>query len=104
MAPVVLGTVAALVVAALVLVVAGAVGGRTGGLRQFVTDLDAGLRDLLVRDGSRAERRAERRAEEDDAEDAGSVGDLFAVGSPDDRDYLTAEELRGTFARVARRR
>lgn len=101
MTPVIVWTVVALVVAAVVMVVAGGLSGRAGGVRQFVTDLDAGLRSLLVRDeDARRQRRALR---DDDEEEDGTLAELFTVGTPQSTDYLTTEELAAPFARASER-
>lgn len=102
MTPVILWTVVALVVAAVVMVVAGGLSGRSGGMRQFVADLDAGLRSLLVRDED-ARRRRRALAQDEDEEEDGTLAELFTVGTPQSTDYLTTEELTAPFARASER-
>lgn len=100
MAPVVVWIVVALVVAVVVLVVGGAAGGRSAGVRDFLADLRSGLRRDRGPGMIRGLR--EEMAEVADVE-PGSVEDIFAVGRPDDRDYVQAQDLVETLHRATGR-
>ncbi len=100
MAPVVVWIIVALVTAVVVLVVAGAAGGRATGARDFVGDLRAGLR----RDHRTGLLRGLREEMAEVAEvESGSVEDIFAVGTPEDRDYVQPREIVQTLGLAAGR-
>lgn len=100
MAPVVIWILVALLLAVVVLVVAGASGGSSSGLRVLLADLRSGLR----RD-HRAGMLSGLREEMAETADVthGSVDDLFAIGEPEDHDYVTTDDLRETLGRVTGR-
>lgn len=87
MAPIVLWTLVAFVVAVVVMVVAVAVAGDGGG-RQFLSDLRAGLRRE-----ARRELFVDLRADADDADAESSVDELFTVGRPTETAYLDPDRL-----------
>ncbi|MBX9246958.1 hypothetical protein ICW40_19385 [Actinotalea ferrariae] len=100
MAPVVVWIIVALVSAVVVLVVAGAASGRTGGGREVLADLRSGLR----RDHRRGMLRGVREEMAEVAEaEGGSVEDIFAIGEPDERDYVQAQDLVQTLGRATGR-
>lgn len=94
MTPVVLWTLAAVVVAAAVLVASAAVTGvRPVRPKEVLATVRAGLdrpRELL----------ADVRLDHDDAADDGAPADLFAIGVPERRGYVEPGELTGALARV----
>lgn len=101
MAPVVVGILVALLTALVVLVVAARVSStRSGGAREFLADLRGGLR--RDRGGGMLAGLRQEMAEVAEVE-SGSVDDLFAVGRPDDRDYVRADELVQTLGRATGR-
>ena len=105
MAPVALWIVVALVVAALVLLVAGlasVAGGGSRGTQEVLTDVRAGLRrDRGRRGGLLADARKDL-VEAAEAE-AGSVEEIFSLGEPVETDYVRPGELVGTFGRATSR-
>ncbi|WP_182113550.1 MULTISPECIES: hypothetical protein [unclassified Actinotalea] len=101
MAPVVAWIVVALVVAGVVLLVANSASGRSSrGPGEFWADLRAGLR--RGRRGGVLTGLRQEMAEVAEA-DSGSVEDIFAIGSPEDRDYVQPDEILSTLARATKR-
>lgn len=99
MAPVVIWILVALATAGVVLLIASVTGDRSGGVREFVDDLRAGLsRRQGPREGLLAGARREL-VEVADVETS-SVDDLFAVGQPQEVAYVAAEELAETLTRA----
>jgi hypothetical protein len=92
-------TLVALAAAALVLVVAGAAGGRTGDLRGFWRDVVAGLRALRSRPAEDDRTAPVRVAEPVEA----SLDELLAAAEVDDPPYLAVEDLTDTLARARER-
>ncbi len=92
-------TLVALAAAAVVLVVAGAAGGRTGDLRGFLRDLGAGLRELRTRTAPHDDAAPVETAEPVDA----SLDELLAAAEVDDAPYLAVEDLTETLARARER-
>jgi hypothetical protein len=89
-------TLVALAAAALVLVVAGAAGGRTGDLHGFLRDLGAGLRELRTRTAPDDGAAPVPAREPVDA----SLDELLAGAEVDDPAYLAVEDLTDTLARA----
>ena len=97
MVTLVVWTLVALAAAALVLVVASAAGGRTGGLRTFWEDMGAGLRGL--RSSGDDDARPAPTAEPVDS----TIDDLLAAAEVEDPAYLGVEDLTDTLARARER-
>ena len=100
MAPVVSWIIVALVAAAATMLVASVAGGRSGGLRQFLADLRAGLR----RDRSRPRGGMLGDVRRDLAEAAdverSSVDELFTFGPQEGSAYVHPQELSQTLGRA----
>ncbi len=92
-------TLVALVAAALVMVVAGAAEGRTGGLHGFLQDFVAGLRELRSRPAAEDRTVPAPVGEPVDA----SLDELLAAAEVDDAPYLAVEDLTETLARARER-
>lgn len=101
MAPVVLWTFLALIAAVVVMVAAGAAE-RSGGLRQFATDLRGGLRRRPRHEGPGLLAMA-RQDEAQDRQDDASVAELFTIGPSERNAYLTAEDLLAPVSRARTR-
>lgn len=103
MAPVVTWILVALVAAAATLLVASVAEGRSGGLRQFLTDLRGGLRRdrSRARGGMLGDVRRDLAAAAD--VEKSSVDDLFAFGPQEGSAYVHPEELSQTLGRATTR-
>lgn len=102
MAPVITWTLVALVVAAVVMVLAALVGGRSGGLKEFLGDLRAGLR-RKGRDAAEAAETATGAGRDALADESGSVEEIFTVGQPQETDYVNPEQIAHTLGRATQR-
>ncbi len=103
MAPVLLWIVVALVSAAAVFVVASLAGGGSGGVRQFLADLRAGLR--RGRDDGEGGVFADARKDLVEAAEAesSSVDEIFVIGEPQESAYLGTEDIARTLGRATGR-
>lgn len=94
MATLIVWTLIAIGAAALVLVVASAASGRTGGVRTFVHDLRAGLQEYRSR-GSESPAANPEPAPVDT-----TLDEFFAAAQVDDDPYLRVDDLTDTLARA----
>lgn len=106
MAPIVMWTVVALVAAVVVIVIGSVAGGRAGGMRQFLTDLRAGLRRDRDGDEDRAGgflADARRDLVEAAEVESSSVDEIFTIGEPQQTAYLGTGDIAETLNRAAGR-
>ena len=105
MAPIVMWIVVALAAAVVVILVASVAGGRSGGMRQFLADLRAGLRrDRGPGEGGGGFLADARRdlADADEVETS-SVEEIFTIGEPQQTAYLGTRDIADTLNRAAGR-